>query len=176
VKSSGVGLRVFGQRLQRLSLTSGLRAWPPVPHRAQAGSGGSVALTLDDRAKQRRRIVRAGGWATRAEIHTTLITAGRLLPSIWPRGRSTSEQASLAIAGPSLFVSYPSGRVSRLDAKTLKSIGNRIGDQTGRKVELSSQVDPDILGGIVLRVGNSILDASIRNRLEQLRKQVARPR
>jgi len=40
--------------------------------------------------------------------------------------------------------------------------------------ELKSNVDPDILGGIVLRVGNSILDASIRNRLEKLRKQVAR--
>ena len=37
-----------------------------------------------------------------------------------------------------------------------------------------AEVDPDVLGGIVLRVGNSILDASIRNRLEQLRKQVAR--
>ena len=37
----------------------------------------------------------------------------------------------------------------------------------------AARVDPDILGGIVLRVGNSILDASIRNRLEQLRKQVA---
>jgi F-type H+-transporting ATPase subunit delta len=63
-----------------------------------------------------------------------------------------------------------------LDAKTITSIGKRIGEQTGRTVELSSQVDPDILGGIVLRVGNSILDASIRNRLEQLRKQVARAR
>jgi F0F1-type ATP synthase delta subunit len=41
-------------------------------------------------------------------------------------------------------------------------------------VQLSSTVDPDVLGGIVLRVGNSILDASIRNRLERLRKQVAR--
>jgi F-type H+-transporting ATPase subunit delta len=54
------------------------------------------------------------------------------------------------------------------------SIGDRIGKQTKRTVELSSKVDPDILGGIVLRVGNVILDASIRNRLEQLRKQVAR--
>ena len=36
-----------------------------------------------------------------------------------------------------------------------------------------ADVDPDILGGVVLRVGNVILDASIRNRLEQLRKQVA---
>jgi F0F1-type ATP synthase delta subunit len=41
-------------------------------------------------------------------------------------------------------------------------------------VQLTSTVDPEILGGIVLRVGNAILDASIRNRLEQLRRQVAR--
>jgi F-type H+-transporting ATPase subunit delta len=60
-----------------------------------------------------------------------------------------------------------------LDESTVKSIGERIGEQTDRKVELSSKVDPQILGGIVLRVGNSILDASIRNRLNQLRKQVA---
>jgi F-type H+-transporting ATPase subunit delta len=61
-----------------------------------------------------------------------------------------------------------------LDDDTIRSIGDRVGEQTGRTVELSSSVDPDLVGGIVLRVGNSILDASIRNRLEQLRKQVAR--
>jgi ATP synthase F1 delta subunit len=60
-----------------------------------------------------------------------------------------------------------------LDKSTVSTIGDRIGEQTKRTVELSSKVDPDILGGIVLRVGNVILDASIRNRLEQLRKQVA---
>jgi F-type H+-transporting ATPase subunit delta len=60
-----------------------------------------------------------------------------------------------------------------LDESTVKSIGERVGEQTGLKVELSSHVDPEILGGIVLRVGNFILDASIRNRLNQLRKQVA---
>jgi F-type H+-transporting ATPase subunit delta len=61
-----------------------------------------------------------------------------------------------------------------LDESTVEQIGKRIGEQTGRKVELRSDVQPDSLGGIVLRVGNSILDASIRNRLEQLRKQVAK--
>ena len=61
-----------------------------------------------------------------------------------------------------------------LDESIVKNIGDRIGQQTGRKVELSSTVDPDILGGIVLRVGNSVLDASIRNRLNQLRRSVAR--
>ena len=61
-----------------------------------------------------------------------------------------------------------------LDKSTVKNIGDQIGEKTGRKVELSSAVDPDILGGLVLQVGNNVLDASIRNRLENLRKQVAR--
>jgi F-type H+-transporting ATPase subunit delta len=61
-----------------------------------------------------------------------------------------------------------------LDSETVKQLGDRIAEQTDRKVDVSAQVDPDILGGIVVRVGNSVLDASIRSRLEQLRKQVAR--
>ena len=61
-----------------------------------------------------------------------------------------------------------------LDKSTVKQIGDAISEQTGQHIDLKSNVDPDILGGIVLRVGNSILDASIRNRLEKLRKQVAR--
>jgi F-type H+-transporting ATPase subunit delta len=61
-----------------------------------------------------------------------------------------------------------------LDESTVERIGDAIAKQTGQRIELASSVDPGILGGIVLRVGNSILDASIRNRLEQLRKQVAK--
>jgi ATP synthase F1 delta subunit len=60
-----------------------------------------------------------------------------------------------------------------LDDETVSGLGRRIAEQIDRHVEVSSAVDPDILGGIVLRVGNVILDASIKNRLEQLRKQVA---
>jgi len=61
-----------------------------------------------------------------------------------------------------------------LDDDTVQNLGRTIGERTGRKVDVTATVNPDILGGIVLRVGNSILDASIRNRLESLRKQVAR--
>ena len=61
-----------------------------------------------------------------------------------------------------------------LDKDTVKQIGDRISEQTDRKVDLTTRVEPEILGGIVLQVGNSILDASIRNRLEQLRKHVTR--
>ncbi|MBW3607035.1 MAG: ATP synthase F1 subunit delta [Actinobacteria bacterium] len=63
---------------------------------------------------------------------------------------------------------------TELDGATVKQIGDRISKDTGQKIELTADVDPDILGGIVLRVGNSILDASIRNRLDNLRKHVAR--
>jgi F-type H+-transporting ATPase subunit delta len=61
-----------------------------------------------------------------------------------------------------------------LDSSTVDQIGARIAEQTGQTIDITSTVEPDILGGLVIRVGNSILDASIRNRLEQLRKQVAR--
>jgi F-type H+-transporting ATPase subunit delta len=60
-----------------------------------------------------------------------------------------------------------------LDEETVQGIGKRIEEQTGQQIELSSKVDPDVLGGLVLQVGNMVLDASVRNRLERLRKSVA---
>lgn len=60
-----------------------------------------------------------------------------------------------------------------LDPSVVGKIGEEVERQTGEKVELSSEVDDGILGGIVLRVGNMVLDASIRTRLEKLRKSVA---
>ena len=61
-----------------------------------------------------------------------------------------------------------------LDGGVVGELERRIHEQTGQNVQLESTVDPNILGGIVLRVGNSILDASIRHRLEQLRREVAK--
>ena len=60
-----------------------------------------------------------------------------------------------------------------LDEQTTESLGKTIGERAGRKVTLATRVDPEIIGGIIVRIGNSILDASIRNRLEQLRRHVA---
>jgi F-type H+-transporting ATPase subunit delta len=61
-----------------------------------------------------------------------------------------------------------------LDEGLVEEIGNRIQEQTGRTVELSSKVDPDVLGGLQLQVGNMVLDGTVRNRLERLRKQVSK--
>jgi len=61
-----------------------------------------------------------------------------------------------------------------LDEATVRQIGDRIAEQTGRRVDLTARVEPDILGGIIVRVGNAVLDASIRHRLDKLRREVAR--
>jgi ATP synthase F1 delta subunit len=61
-----------------------------------------------------------------------------------------------------------------LDPEIVSRIGAEIEKQTGQTVELSSRVDDAILGGLVLQVGNMVLDASIRSRLDKLRKTVAR--
>jgi F-type H+-transporting ATPase subunit delta len=60
-----------------------------------------------------------------------------------------------------------------LDPKVVKQVGKQIEKQTDRRVDLTSHVDEGILGGLVLQVGNMVLDASIRGRLERLRKEVA---
>ena len=60
-----------------------------------------------------------------------------------------------------------------LDPAVVSKIGEEIERQTGQEVDLASRVDAEILGGVVLQVGNMVLDASIRNRLEKLRKSVA---
>jgi F-type H+-transporting ATPase subunit delta len=60
-----------------------------------------------------------------------------------------------------------------LDPTVVDKIGDEVQRQTGQEVDLASRVDPELLGGVVLQVGNKILDASIRSRLEKLRKSVA---
>jgi F-type H+-transporting ATPase subunit delta len=59
-----------------------------------------------------------------------------------------------------------------LPQETIDKIGSSVEQQTGRKVVLTGEVDESIIGGLVLRVGNMVLDASIHGRLERLRKQV----
>ena len=61
-----------------------------------------------------------------------------------------------------------------LDESIVKRVGDEIERQTERKIDLEADVDEDILGGLVLRVGNMVLDASLRAKLDSLRKEVAR--
>jgi F-type H+-transporting ATPase subunit delta len=61
-----------------------------------------------------------------------------------------------------------------LDESTVKDIGKKIEEQTGRKIELTSSVDPNLIGGLQMQVGNMVFDSTIRSRLEKLRREVAK--
>ena len=60
-----------------------------------------------------------------------------------------------------------------LDPAVVEEVGAAVERQTGKSVELTSRVDDSIVGGLVLQVGNMVLDASIRNSMEKLRRSVA---
>jgi F-type H+-transporting ATPase subunit delta len=60
-----------------------------------------------------------------------------------------------------------------LDPEIVERVGSEIERQTDRTIELSADVDEGIIGGLVLKVGNMVLDASVRSKLERLRKEVA---
>ncbi|HKG43250.1 MAG TPA: ATP synthase F1 subunit delta [Gaiellaceae bacterium] len=53
-----------------------------------------------------------------------------------------------------------------------QSLLTQIERASGRKVEATRSVDPGLIGGIVLQVGSHRLDASVRGRLERLRRQL----
>ena len=60
-----------------------------------------------------------------------------------------------------------------LTADARKKIAARVAEATGRTVKLAERVDPDILGGLVLRVGDVIVDGSVKARIRQLRRRLA---
>ena len=57
-----------------------------------------------------------------------------------------------------------------LDDELTRLASERLGASLGRQIDLSTAVNPDLIGGAVVRVGDTIYDGSVLNRLEQLRK------
>ena len=53
-----------------------------------------------------------------------------------------------------------------------RALTQRLEGSTGGRIELEVQVDPSLLGGLVVRVGDRLIDGSVRGRLERLRNQL----
>ena len=58
---------------------------------------------------------------------------------------------------------------TELDAAELEALRARLETLTGARIELEQALDPTILGGVVVRVGDQLIDGSVRGRLERLR-------
>lgn len=59
-----------------------------------------------------------------------------------------------------------------LDAEELERFSSELSARLGRTVAFRAEVDPDLLGGAVVRVGDRVFDASLRTRLQQLRQKM----
>lgn len=56
---------------------------------------------------------------------------------------------------------------------TEEKIAARVREATGRRVQLARRVDPAIIGGLILRIGDVIVDGSVKGRIRQLRRRLA---
>lgn len=59
-----------------------------------------------------------------------------------------------------------------LDDRQRAAISERLAELTGTRIELTEQVDESLIGGIAVRIGDSLYDASVRSRLERLRARL----
>ena len=63
-----------------------------------------------------------------------------------------------------------------LDAEAEKRIADQMSEATGKQIKLTSQVDPDIVGGIVIKIGDMLIDGSTRTKLSAMRSALAERR
>jgi F-type H+-transporting ATPase subunit delta len=104
---------------------------------------------------------------TSAALATFIVAAGRAgeLPAIVDRF------VELAAAEQRRAVAEVRSAIELTPEQTdrLREALNRA---TGKDVEVKVVVDPSVLGGVVARVGDVVIDGSVRHRLEQLREQI----
>jgi len=125
---------------------------PQLDKRAKAAAVDAVAGNSDPLVVNFLRLLvekgRAGGVAEVAEEFERLAAA---------------EEGELTVELTTAF---------ELSEEEARSIVARIEERSGRKVEATRSVDPDLIGGMVLQVGSRRVDASVRGRLEQLGREL----
>ena len=129
--------------------------------------------TLTDQAipVDRRQGIVEDLFANKASKITTALVSfvvgigrGRDLPAIIDKlVAEAAEERHQTVAEVRTSVPLDEGQRDRLAAALSKA--------TGKHVSLKVIIDPTVLGGVVARVGDTVIDGSIRHRLDQLRQQ-----
>ena len=104
-------------------------------------------------------------------VLSTLLTlsdqarAGRLLTII-------EEYSTVATAARQTVTGSVTTAIT-LDNATLGRLGTELSRITGKNVQLLQRVDPGILGGAIIQVGEQIIDGSLRRKLDQIQTKLA---
>jgi F-type H+-transporting ATPase subunit delta len=137
-------------------------------------SNDELRTTLTDEAipvERRQGIVESllGGKAS--PVTTSLVSfvvgagRGRQLPDIIERLVARAAEAKNKVVAE-VRTTVPLSE----DQKT--RLADALGKATGKSVEVKSILDPSVLGGVVAQVGDTVIDGSIRHRLDQLRESI----
>lgn len=59
-----------------------------------------------------------------------------------------------------------------LDASRRDALARALGQASGGTITMTERVDPEIIGGVVARVGGTVFDGSVTNQLEQMRRRL----
>lgn len=120
---------------------------------------------------QRRRVVEAilGDTVTGAPRNLVLLLVRRgrieLLPRVAGELRRLWEQRQ------GIVHAVVTSAAPLTDAET-QAVRERLAAMTGETVEVELQVDPSLLGGVLVRMGDRLIDGSVRGRLERLRTRL----
>jgi F-type H+-transporting ATPase subunit delta len=131
------------------------------------------ALTDPALPPERKRAVLADVLGERANPHTV-----NLLGFIVEQGRArdlsaiADELAALAAERRQSAVAEVRTAIP-LDADRRARLAHALGQATGRKIELKVVVDPSVVGGVMARVGDQVIDGSVRRRLELARQRLS---
>jgi F-type H+-transporting ATPase subunit delta len=120
---------------------------------------------------ERERIVReALGWAEdepASNLVRLLVRRGRTrLAAALAREFHRLVQRSQGMVEASVVAAAP------LSDAEETAIRERVEAMTGARVQLTVSVDPTLIGGVAVRIGDRLIDASVRGRLERLREQL----
>ena len=105
-------------------------------------------------------------------------TTGNFLRVLLRNGRITEMQAI-----NERFVSELEGRSNVVSADVLsarelpdsekKDLRSKLEKVTGKTVKMNFQIDPELIGGVVTRIGSTVFDGSVRTKLDTLKEQLA---
>jgi F-type H+-transporting ATPase subunit delta len=121
--------------------------------------------------ESRERVVTqaVGSQVSRPVLNLVLLLLRRGLIELLPRISAEFKRLDDERLGitPAIAIS-----AAPLEAAEVSALTSRLEQLTSGRVELDLQVDPSILGGLVVRVGDRLIDGSVRGRLERLRSRL----
>ena len=141
---------------------------------AGVASDPEVARVVDNPTEPvvaRREVLETllGGRASRLSLNLVLLLAARgriaLLPAIAAEYKRLLDRERGVV--PALVTS-----AMPLEPADITAVTDHLRSLTGRTVEVEARLDPTLVGGLTVRVGDQLIDASVRGRLERLRDRL----